>query len=321
MISKKLGNAYIINKIYNSGHRRFEHRSPLDDSTLDVSEGNFLLSVNGIPLRTTASPWAPFEGLAEQIVELKIADTAGGANTRTIIVKTLKSERKLRELAWVEENRRKVDAASGGRIGYIYVPNTSREGTNELMIQYRSQFNKDALIIDERFNTGGALGDRLVELLNRPPLVWFRARNSTSYSLPELAHRGPKALLINGWSYSGGDGFPLLFKTAKIGPVIGTRTWGGLIGPGMFMPLTNGGFVSVPPIRVAGNDGQWSEGNEGVAPNIEVANDPGQLAKGIDQQLDRAIEEMLQALEDYKPVPVPEFQKRGEWNPAKRGED
>ena len=279
------------------------------------------MSVNGIPLRTTTSPWAPFEGLAEQTVELKIADTARGVNARTIMVKTLKSERKLRELAWVEENRLKVDAASGGRIGYIYVPNTSREGTNELMIQYRSQFNKDALIIDERFNTGGALGDRLVELLNRPPLVWFRARNSTSYSLPELAHRGPKALLINGWSYSGGDGFPLLFKTAKIGPVIGTRTWGGLIGPGMFMPLANGGFVSVPPIRVAGNDGQWSEGNEGVAPNIEVANDPGQLAKGIDQQLDRAIEEMLQALEDYKSVPVPKFQKRGEWNPAKRGED
>lgn len=316
---KKAGASYQIGKIYQTGNRRFEHRSPMDDSTLGVHEGTYILSVNGRPLASNTSPWEPFVGLNDQIVELSVADRADGSDARTIKVKTLKSERKLRELAWVEENRRKVDIASGGRIGYIYVPNTSAEGQNELMIQYRSQFNKDALIIDERFNTGGALGDRMVELLNRPPLVWFRARNSTSYSLPELAHRGPKALIINGWSYSGGDGFPLLFKTAKVGPLIGTRTWGGLIGPGMFMPLVNGGFVSTPPIRVAGNDGEWSEGNEGVAPNIEIDNDPGQLAKGIDQQLDRAVAEMMAALKDYQAVPAPEFQKAGEWNPSKRG--
>lgn len=312
------GDVYRIGKIIRAGNRHFEHHSPLDDPALAVKEGMVILSVNDKPITTETSPWQSFEGLAGKMIELRIADQPDGTGARTIKVKTLKSERKLRELAWVEQNRKKVEQASDGRIGYIYVPNTGREGQNELMLQYRSQIDKDALIIDERFNTGGALGDRFVELLNRPPLIYFRARNSTSYPLPENAFRGPKAMLINGWSYSGGDGFPLLFKTAKLGPLIGTRTWGGLIGPGMALPLVNGGFISAPPIRVATVDGQWAEGNEGVRPNIEIANDPAQLARGVDQQLDRAISEMMKQLENYKPVAAPEFQKAGEWDPEKR---
>lgn len=310
---------YRIAKIYRTGARAFEVRSPLDDASLDVHEGDYILAVDGKPLLATEDPWAPFSGLAGQEVELRIA--SGGASApRTIRVKALKSERKLRELAWVEENRRKVEAASDGHVGYIYVPNTGTEGQNELMIQYRSQFNKDALIVDERFNTGGALGDRMIELLNRPPLVIFRARNSLDYSLPELAHRGPKVMISNGWSYSGGDGFPLLFKIAKLGPLIGTRTWGGLIGPGLTLPLINGGFISSPPIRVYGTDGRWSEGNEGVHPNEEIDNDPGQLGRGTDQQLDRAIQLMMLQSKTLKPLAVPPFPGAGDWNPAKRGQ-
>ncbi|MEP2988653.1 MAG: PDZ domain-containing protein [Parasphingorhabdus sp.] len=312
------GDVYRVGKIIRTGNRHLEHHSPLDDPALAINEGTVILAVNDKPITTATNPWQPFEGLADKTVELRIASSPDGSDARTVKVKTLKSERKLRELVWVEENRKKVEKASGGRIGYIYVPNTGREGQNELMIQYRSQIDKDALIIDERFNTGGALGDRFVELLNRPPLIYFRARNSTSYPLPENAFRGPKAMLINGWSYSGGDGFPLLFKTAKLGPLIGERTWGGLIGPGLSLPLINGGFISAPPIRVATVNGKWAEGNEGVRPNIEVANDPAQLANGVDQQLDRAIAEMMKQLENYQPVPAPEFQKAGEWNPDKR---
>ena len=302
----------------NSGARAYEVRSPLDDAALDVREGDELLAVNGKPLSGSTDPWEALTGLAGKEVELTIA-REGGAE-RKVRVKTLTSERKLRELAWVEENRKKVETASAGRIGYIYVPNTGAEGQTELMVRYRSQFNKDALIVDERFNTGGALGDRMVELLHRPPLVYFRARNSSDYPLPELAHRGPKAMITNGWSYSGGDGFPLLFKTAKVGPLIGTRTWGGLIGPGLSLPLINGGFISPAPQRVYTVDGRWAEGNEGVKPNIEVDNDPGLLARGIDQQLDTAIKLLLDQVKETKPVPLPSFQGPNDWNPALRKE-
>lgn len=315
-----VNSGYRIKRIYRSGSREFDIRSPLSDPALGVSEGDFILSVNGQALASAADPWKPFAGLANKVIELEVAPASGEGPVRKIRVKALGSERKLRELDWVEENRRKVDAASAGRIGYIYVPNTGTEGQNELMIQYRSQVDKDALIIDERFNTGGALGDRMVELLDRPPLVYFRARNSGDYPLPELAHRGPKAMLTNGWSYSGGDGFPLLFKTAKVGPLIGTRTWGGLIGPGLSLPLINGGFISPAPQRVYTTSGTWAEGNEGVHPDIEIDNDPGVLARGVDQQLDAAIKLLRERIAGLKPVEVPAFQGKGSWNPASRKE-
>lgn len=299
--------AYVISKILNPGVRQYQHGSPLDNPALDVSEGDYLLAVNGRNLNVSNSPWEPFAGLAGQHVELTVADTAGGRNKRTLMVKTLNSERKLRELVWAENNRKFVDAASDGQIGYIYVPNTGSEGLNELMQAYRAQYHKKALIIDERFNRGGALGDRFVELLNRPPLAYFSSRNGNDYPLPELSHRGAKAMLINSWSYSGGDGFPFLFKTAGAGPLIGTRTWGGLIGPGMRMSLVNGGFISAPPQRVYDIKGQWAEGNEGVEPNIPVLNDPGELARGHDQQMGRAIELLLQKIEQMPPVSVPAF--------------
>ena len=298
---------YVISKILRADARRAQHRSPLDNPALDVSEGDYLLAVNGMKLKAPGNPWELFVGLADQLVELTIADAADGQNSRKIRVKTLNSERKLRELAWAEDKRNLVDSVSDGRIGYIYVPNTGTEGLNELMQMYRAQYHKQALIIDERFNRGGQLGDRFVELLNRPPLNYFSSRNANDYPLPELAHRGPKAMLINSWSYSGGDGFPFLFKTAAVGPLIGTRTWGGLIGPGMRMSLINGGFISAPPQRVYDINGQWAEGNEGVKPNIPVLNNPGELARGNDQQLNHAVQLLLHEIDQLPPIKVPDF--------------
>lgn len=300
-------NAYVISKILKAGVRQFEHRSSLDNPALDVTEGDYLLAVNSMELNTSQSPWEPFAGLADQYVELTIADTAKGANRRTLKVKTLASERKLRELVWAEDNRKSVDRASDNQVGYIYVPNTGTEGLNELMQAYRAQYHKKALIIDERFNRGGALGDRFVELLNRPPLAYFSSRNGNDYPLPEYSHRGAKAMLINSWSYSGGDGLPFLFKSAAVGPLIGTRTWGGLIGPGMRMSLVNGGFISAPPQRVYDTNGRWAEGNEGVEPNIPVLNNPGELARGDDQQLDRAVQLLLDEINQILPISVPDF--------------
>ncbi|MEX0297689.1 MAG: PDZ domain-containing protein, partial [Kordiimonas sp.] len=304
---------YRIAKIIEAGAHRDDHRSPLNKAGLNVSEGDYLLAVNGVDLDVNVSPWAALEGLAGKTVELLINSKPATEGARTIEVKTLQSESKLRELAWVDENRRKVAELSGGKLGYIYVPDTSRNGQNELMRQYRSQFTKKGLLVDERFNSGGALGDRLVELLNRPPLVYFSNRGGRDYPLPELSHYGPKALLINGWSYSGGDGFPLLFKAAKVGPLIGTRTWGGLIGPAASMPFVSGGRIAAPPQRVYSTDGTWS-GPNGVVPDIEVENDPGLMLQGRDPQLEKAVENLLSRLGEYPPHVKPDFKTDVELN-------
>jgi len=260
--------------------------------------------VNGASLADAKDPWGAFEGLAGKAVELTVSETPRMRDARTVIVETLKNDDKLRELDWVARNRQIVDAASGGRIGYIFVPDTSRNGQDELMRQYRAQYTKEALIIDERFNSGGALGDRLVELLNRPPLVYFSVRNGRDYPLPELSHRGPKVMLTNGWSYSGGDGFPLLFKQAGVGKLIGTRTWGGLIGPAMSVPFVSGGRVAAPPQRVYTPDGEWA-GTHGVVPDVFIENDPGELMNGRDMQLDYAVQDLLGQLETLQPRQYP----------------
>ena len=289
---------YKFDKIYDAGPRRGEHHSALAAPGVNVREGEFLLAVNGQPLDPSQDPWAVFEGLAGKTVELTVSARSNGAGARVVTVDTLTNEQKLRELAWVEDNRQKVDAATNGEIGYIFVPDTAGNGQNELMRQYRAQFTKKGLVIDERFNSGGALGDRLVELLNRPPLVYFSVRSGPDYPLPELSHYGPKALITNGWSYSGGDGFPLLFKAAGVGPLIGERTWGGLIGPAMSVPFVSGGRVAAPPQRVYTTNAEWAE-PDGVVPDIEVENDPGLMMQGRDPQLERAIEYVVDHLGDY----------------------
>ena len=289
---------YRIKNILSAGAHRQDVRSPLSEPGVNVNAGDYILAVNGRVLTDFASPWQAFEGLANSHVELVINKKPKQKGSKTVIVKTLSSESKLRELAWVENNRKKVDELSKGQLGYIYVPDTSQNGQNELMRQYRSQFNKKGLVIDERFNSGGALGDRLVELLNRKPLVYFSYRNGKDSPLPELSHYGPKALITNGWSYSGGDGFPLLFKQANVGPLIGEKTWGGLIGPAMSMPFVSGGRIATPPQRVYLPSGEWAEPN-GVQPNIEVENDPGLMMKGKDPQLEAAVQNVLERLSEY----------------------
>ena len=297
---------YRIDKIIDAGAHREDQRSPLSARDLNVAEGDYIVAINGVKLSEKVTPWVALNGMADKKVELHVnsAPTMDGA--RTIIVKTLASDRKLRELAWVEENRQRVERLSDGQLGYIYVPDTSLNGQNELMRQYRSQFTKKGLVVDERFNSGGALGDRLVELLNRPPLVYFSNRGGRDYPLPELSHYGPKAMLINGWSYSGGDGFPLLFKTAGVGPLIGMRTWGGLIGPAASMPFVSGGRIAAPPQRVYTTDGRWADPN-GAVPDILVENDPAEMMAGNDPQLEAAIAYLMGELKNYPAHVKPDF--------------
>jgi len=275
-----------------------EVRSPLDEPGVDIGEGDFILAVNGLALNEHPDPWAAFEGLAGKTVELTVNDRASWDDTRRVVVKTLKSETRLRNLAWIESNRRRVDEVSGGKLGYIYVPSTGRDGQEELVRQFYGQWHKEGLIVDERFNNGGQIPDRFIELLNRKPLAYWSVRDGKNWQWPPVGHFGSMAMLINGWAGSGGDAFPDYFKKAELGPLIGARTWGGLIGISGAPTLIDGGTVTVPTFRMYNPDGTWFKEGYGVDPDIEVKEDPTQLAKGIDPQLERAIEEVLRLVEE-----------------------
>jgi tricorn protease len=295
--------AYQIRRIVRGADWDAEARSPLDEPGIDIDTGDFILAVNGIPLSTEAEPHAAFQGLGGETVELTVNNLPTAKDARKVIVKTLTNESRLRHLEWIESNRKKVDDASGGRIGYIYVRSTGIDGQNELVRQFAAQFHKDGLIIDERFNSGGQIPDRFIELLNRKPLAYWAVRDGKDWQFPPVANFGPKAMLINGWSGSGGDAFPDYFKKSGLGPLIGTRTWGGLIGMSGAPQLVDGGGVTVPTFRMYDPDGKWFKEGYGVDPDIEVKENPGELSQGTDAQLNRAIEWVKEELKTYKGKP------------------
>jgi tricorn protease len=303
--------AYRIRRIVGGGPWDADVRSPLAEPGVNVKEGEYVLAVNGVPLDTTRDPWAAFSGLADRAVQLTVNATPSATGARQVVVRCLKDETELRFRAWIEERRRRVDEASKGRIGYIYVQSTGTDAQSELVRQFVAQSTKDGLVIDERFNSGGQIPDRFIELLNRPPLSYWAVRDGASRKWPPVAHHGPKAMLINGWSGSGGDAFPFYFRAAGLGPLIGSRTWGGLIGISGAPGLVDGGSVTVPTFRMYDPKGTWFAEGHGVDPDIEVVEDPGALAKGTDAQLERAIEEVTKKLSGFQPAPArPAYERR-----------
>ncbi len=279
-----------------------EIRSPLDEPGIAVKEGDYILAVNGVALNDFMDPWSAFEGLAGKTVQLTVNDKPSWEGAKTYVVKTLRSETRLRNLAWIESNRKKVEEASDGKIGYIYVPSTGIGGQNELVRQFYGQWNKEGIIVDERFNNGGQIPDRFIELLNRKPLAYWKVRDGKNWQWPPVGHFGSMAMLINGWAGSGGDAFPDYFKKAGLGPLIGGRTWGGLIGISGAPTLIDGGTVTVPTFRMYNPDGTWFKEGHGVDPDIEVKEDPTLLAKGRDTQLEKAIEVVLKQIEEKGPI-------------------
>ena len=279
-----------------------EARSPLAEPAVEIDEGDYLLAVNGEPVDLAKDPYAAFAGLADQTVSLTVNDRPSMEGARQVLVKTLSSEARLRNLEWIEANRRRVDEASDGRIAYIFVPNTAVFGQTELVRQLNSQIRKPGLIIDERFNGGGQLPDRFIEQVNRPMVTRIAFRHGATQNHPPTTHYGQKAMLINGWAGSGGDAFPFFFKQMGVGPLIGERTWGGLIGPAVGHRLIDGGRYTAPPGRLYGPDGVWFAEGHGVEPDIAVVDDPGEMARGGDPQLEVAISEVLRLLEENSPV-------------------
>ncbi len=304
--------AYRIVRIHEGAAWDVDARGPLSQPGVNVREGDYLLAVDGVEIDASKDVYAAFLGLAGRPVAFTFSDRpelgADGANERSVVVETLRSEGALRYRAWVEHNRRLVEEASDGRIGYIHVPDTGVNGQNELFRQFFGQTRTEALIIDERWNGGGQLPNRFIELLNRPRTNYFARRDGKDWPVPADSHQGPKAMLINGLAGSGGDMFPYLFRFHNLGKLIGTRTWGGLVGITGMPPLIDGGYTAVPTFGFYENDGTWGVEGYGVAPDIEVIDHPTKLARGEDPQLEAAIKHLLEELEKgkgYTPAPRP----------------
>ncbi|MCP4495431.1 MAG: hypothetical protein GY825_01495, partial [Phycisphaeraceae bacterium] len=271
-------------------------RGPLQEPGLDLGEGDIVLAVNGVDMDLSRDPYAPFVGTAGSTVVLTVADDESETGTRDVVVKTISGEGNLRYRDWIENRRAMVEEMSDGKVGYIYVPNTGRDGQSDLVRQYHGQSHLPALVIDERWNGGGQIPDRFIELLNRPVTNYWATRDSKDWRWPRGVHAGPKAMLINGLAGSGGDMFPWLFRHNDLGPLIGTRTWGGLVGISGNPSLIDGGYTAVPTFGFYEKDGTWGIEGHGVDPDIEVIDDPGLMLDGGDPQLETAVRVMLEAL-------------------------
>jgi tricorn protease len=304
---------YRIKKIITGAPWDVEVRSPLSKPGIALNEGDYILAINGTTIDVTQPISAVLQGLADATVQLTVNDKPSRTGAKKVLVKLLKSETRLRHLAWIEQNRKRVDEATNGKIGYIYVRSTGQDGQNELIRQFYAQQNKQGLIIDERFNSGGQIPDRFIELLDRDPLAYFAVRDGEDWAWPPSGNFGAKVMLINGFSGSGGDAFPDYFRKRNLGPLIGTRTWGGLIGISGVPNLIDNGAITAPSFRMYDPSGAWFKEGHGVDPDIEVVEDFEKLASGTDVQLEAGIEEVLRLLnsaEHYVKPLRPDYEER-----------
>ncbi len=283
---------YKVAEIYEGAAWDTDARNPL--RAVGIKEGDFILQVNGVELDDSRNPWSAFVGLANMVVTLTVSDDATlDDDDRQIAVTPMSSDDNLRFRHWIEKNRRYVDERSSGRVGYIYVVNTGVPGQNDLFRQFFGQAGKEALIIDDRWNGGGQIPTRFIELLNRPVTNYWAKRDGRDWTWPPDSHQGPKCMLINGMAGSGGDMFPALFRQAGLGKLIGMRTWGGLVGISGNPAMIDGSGVTAPTFAYYEKDGTWGIEGHGVDPDLEIIDDPAQMVDGGDPQLDAAIQLML----------------------------
>jgi tricorn protease len=296
-----------IAKIFPGENWHEAFRSPLTEPGVKVRQGEYILAVDGVPTKGVDNFYRLLENKADRVVTLLVNATPTSTGAREEKVRPVKRETNLRYLDWVASRRAYVDKASGGRIGYMHLPNTGQEGNRELFKAFYPQIDKEALIIDDRYNGGGFIPDRMIELLDRPVLNYWARRGVKPSATPAYAHSGPKAMLINGYSASGGDALPYYFRKRGLGTIIGTRTWGGLIGISGNPSLMDGGSISAPQFRFFDTEGKWAVEGTGVSPDIEVVDRPDLVAAGQDPSLETAVKVLLEQLakSPRKPVVVP----------------
>ncbi len=293
---------YKITGLYAGDRLSPSLRSPLTVAGLGVKEGDFILAIGGHELDDKTNIYALLENTVGKQVVLSIAHDAAGKGRRDVVVEPIANESLLRRWAWIDGNRRKVDQKSGGKIAYVYMPDTAGQGFEHFNRMFFAQIDKQALIVDDRRNGGGQAANYVTELLSRPYLGSWKDRDGLVFDTPGGAIYGPKAMLIDQDAGSGGDFMPYAFKRVGLGPLIGKRTWGGLIGISANPPLVDGGFVTVPYFRFYTPDGEWRIENEGVSPDIDVELDPAAVNRGDDTQLDAAIADVLNRLQGWKPI-------------------
>jgi tricorn protease len=295
---------YYFKTIYAGDNSREELRSPLTEPGLAVKQGDFLLAVDGHELKAPTNPYSLFVNTLNRTVALTIADDAAGKNSRTVTVKPIKNELDLRLKAWIDHNRETVDRLSGGKVGYLYLSDMEETGMNQFIEQFYPQTHKQGLVVDVRWNGGGEIDQIILERLRRVLVGMDTNREGMPFKIPEQVLHGPKVCLINHYSASDGDIFPYYFRKYGLGPVIGTRTWGGVRGIRGYWPLADGGYITIPEDALYGLDSQWVIENHGVEPDIEVDDLPGDVIAGKDAQLEAGVKAVMEQLEKH-PVELP----------------
>ena len=292
---------YRFAHVYGGENWNPELRAPLTQPGVNVRAGEYLLSVNGRDVQTTENVYSFFEELADKTVVLRVGPDANGTGAREVTVVPVANETGLRNLAWIEDNRRKVDQMTGGRAAYIYMPDTANGGLTAFNRYFYAQIGKDAAIVDERFNGGGLLATDIAEILNRKVLSAASNRVGDPLIQPQGIF-GPKVMIINERAGSGGDAMPWYFKRAGVGKLVGTRTWGGLVGMAGGPGLMDGGFLGAPSSGIYNPlTGEWEVENIGIPPDFEVEQDPALVRKGHDPQLEKAVEVVLEELKRNPP--------------------
>jgi tricorn protease len=291
---------YRFKKVYGGLNWSPELRSPLTAPGVDVKPGEYLLAVRGVDLKPPTEVYSLFENTADKSIEITVGPNADGKDSRTVTVEPLASEEALRNADWVEGNLRKVHKATNGRVAYVYVPNTAALGHAYFKRYFFPQVDKEAIIMDERFNGGGQVADYYIDHLRRPFTAMWATRYGEDVKTPGGAIHGPKVMLIDETAGSGGDLLPWMFRQNKLGPLVGKRTWGGLVGILGFPVLMDGGRVTAPNLAIWTEDGFVVE-NEGVPPDVEVEQEPAKVIAGKDPQLEKAIEIALQELDKNPP--------------------
>ena len=295
------GGRYRFKKVFGGLNWTPDLRAPLTEPGVDVKAGEYLLAVEGKPLRFPDNLYERFERTANRIVEITVGPTPDGTGSRTVRVVPLEDERALRNRDWVEGNLRRVTEATQGRVAYVYVPNTAAAGHQYFKRYFFPQADRQAVIVDERHNGGGSVADYYIDILRRPVVSYWAMRYGADLKTPIAGIHGPKVMLIDETAGSGGDLLPWMFRKFGLGPLVGKRTWGGLVGILGFPVLMDGGTVTAPNLAIWTEDGFIVE-NEGVAPDVEVEQTPADVIAGKDPQLEKAIEVALAELAKAPPA-------------------